>query len=62
MAPNRIKNYQAWFTHKQEMLARKARRAERTGGQYDRTTARSAIRSVMRKLAGRWDGKPKAAG
>lgn len=45
--------------HAEEMAARKARRALRQGGNYDRATARSVIRSVRRKMAGRWDGKPK---
>ena len=43
--------------HAKEMAARKARRAERPGGSYDRATARSVIRSVRRKMAGRWDGR-----
>lgn len=44
--------------HTNEMIARKGRRAAREGGNYDRATARSVIRSVRRKMAGRWDGKP----
>jgi hypothetical protein len=43
--------------HADEMAARNARRATRPGGNYDRATARSVVRSVRRQMAGRWNGK-----
>ena len=43
--------------HADEMASRKARRAARPGGSYDRLTARSVVRSVRRQMAGRWNGK-----
>ena len=43
--------------HHDEMASRELRRAARPGGNYDRATARSVIRSVKRQMAGRWNGK-----
>lgn len=37
---------------------RKARDAAEVRHVYDRATMRSVFRSIQRKLAGRWDGKP----
>ena len=52
------KNIHSWLEHRYEMAARKARRAVLVSAGYDRATGRSVVRSVMRQMNGRWDGKP----
>lgn len=49
------------MTYKQaahKIALRKARDAVEVRHVYDRATMRSVFRSIQRKLAGRWDGKP----
>lgn len=56
------RQFVAWAAHRAEMAARKARRAEGVSAGYDRATGRSVVRSTMRKMNGRWDGKPVIGG
>jgi hypothetical protein len=47
---------------KAKFARRKATLERSTTHQYDRLTTRSVFRSIQRRLAGRWDGKPVTGG